>query len=315
MLPVLLACGAAAVFAAGTSLQHREANDVSHAGLSAPGLLWRLLRRTGWLLGLALSGVAFALHVAALHRGALILVQPIVVSNIVFAVFVGAALDRRLPARPEVVWAIVTWAGLSLFIGVLEPRHGRPRPPFGGAETTYVMVALAVTALAVLWAGRTHHPARRGLLYGVAAGALFGLTAGLIKVVLTQAPLGPGFTLRHGSVWVLAFVGVNALLVSQRAYHAARLSVTVPILNIIDVLVAIGFGYVVFGERLFSTPGRLAAEIVGLVVMGVGVWQLARQEEEVAADHHQPAGVTEAGVTDAAATAGSTAAAKSSGQF
>ncbi len=36
---------------------------------------------------------------------------------------------------------------------------------------------------------------------------------------------------------------------NQLAYQAARLSVTMPVLNMVDVLVAIGFGSAVFGER------------------------------------------------------------------
>jgi exosortase/archaeosortase len=54
-----------------------------------------------------------------------------------------------------------------------------------------------------------------------------------------------------------------------------------PILNIADVLVAILFGMTVFGERVYSSPGQLLAELAGLLVVGVGVWQLARQEEEI----------------------------------
>jgi hypothetical protein len=76
-------------------------------------------------------------------------------------------------------------------------------------------------------------------------------------------------------------VGPNALLLSQRAYHAARLSITMPILNIADVLVAIAFGSTVFRERMFASPAHLVGGLAGLLVMGVGVWQLARLEEGI----------------------------------
>jgi len=286
MLAILLACGAAAVFAVGTSLQHRAAHEVPHDDVSAAGLLPRLLRRPGWLLGIGLSGVAFVLHVAALRHGALTLVQPIVVSTIVFAVFVRAGLDHRWPDRKEIIWACCTWAGLTLFIAMLEdqpPRHGAN----DRAEAIFVLSGVVIVALAMVWARQTRRGPRRGLLLGLAAGILFGLTAGLIKVVITQTAFGPSFTLRHWSLWLLPVVGVTALLLSQRAYHAARLSVAMPILNIVDVLVAIAFGTMVFGERVFSSPARLAAEIIGLTLMAVGVWQLAR-EEEVVANAHQP---------------------------
>jgi hypothetical protein len=279
MVAVLLACAAAAVFAAGSALQHRAASGVPREGSSVTRLVSGLLRRRSWLLGMALSGAAFALHVAALRHGSLTLVQPIVVSNIIFAVFVRAALDRRLPPRKEIVCAVTAWAGLTLFIAALEnhvPVHA-PRPH----SAAVFVVAGAV--LAVVAAGCAHHAriaALRGFLLASAGGILYGLTAGLIKDVIIHAAAGPLAVLSHWSFWAMLVVGANALLLSQRAYHAARLSITMPILNIADVLVAIAFGVVVFGERIFSSPVHLFAELAGLLILATGVWQLARQEEE-----------------------------------
>ena len=88
-----------------------------------------------------------------------------------------------------------------------------------------------------------------GLLLGAAAGTLFGLVAGLLKLVTVQAQSGLGHALGHWSLWVLVVVGVCAVLLNQRAYQNARLSITAPMLNIAQVLVAITFGIIVFGER------------------------------------------------------------------
>ncbi|MET1005032.1 MAG: DMT family transporter [Propionibacteriaceae bacterium] len=278
MIAVLLACSAAAVFAAGSSLQHRAASSVPRANASTTGLVGRLLRRPSWLLGILLSAVAFALHVAALRHGSLTLVQPIVVSNIVFAVFVRAALDRHLPPRQEIAWAVVTWAGLALFIAMLE-NHVPPHATHPHAPEVFVVSGAVLTVVAVACAQRAHKAALRGFLLASAAGLLYGLTAGLIKVVIVEAASGRMAVLQHWSFWAMLVVAPNALLLSQRAYHAARLSITMPILNIVDVLVAITFGITVFGERIFSSPVHLVGELTGLLLMGVGVWQLARQEE------------------------------------
>lgn len=277
-MAILLACAAAAVFAVSTSLQHRAASAVPQQGTSPAGLLARLVRRPSWLVGIGLSGVAFCLHAAALRQGSLTLVQPVVVSAIVFAVFVRAALDRKLPARTEIGWAVCTWAGLSLFIAVagtsaaehVANDHSAKILCFGG---------IAAAAAGVLWAQNARTAARRGLLLAGAAGMLFGLIAGLIKMLLAQADMGLLAVLDHWSLWAMLGGGGAAFLLNQRAYQAARLSVTMPILNIVDVFVAIGFGSAVFGERLPSSPAVLIAEVVGLAVMGVGVWQLAREQE------------------------------------
>jgi hypothetical protein len=284
MVGLGLACAAAAVFGAGSSLQHRAASGDSLANASVTGLVLRLLRHPSWLLGLLLSGSAFVLHVAALRHGSLTLIQPVVVSNIVFAVFVRAALDRQLPPRKEIAWAVATWAGLALFV-VMLGSHVPPRAVDHHVAGVDVLVGVVLVALAVAFARRARAAALRGFLLASAAGCLYGLTAGLIKVVLIGAAFGPAAVLQRWPFWMMLVVGVTALLLSQRAYHAARLSITMPILNIADVLVAIAFGMTVFGERLFSTPGHALAELAGLLVVGVGVWQLARQEEEIELHH------------------------------
>jgi drug/metabolite transporter (DMT)-like permease len=292
MVGVLLACAAAAVFAAGSSLQHRAASGVPRAHASPTSLALKLMRRPSWLLGIVLSGCAFVLHIAALRNGSLTLIQPVVVSTIVFAVFMRAALDRRLPPRKEIAWAIATWAGLALFIAMLQ-NHMRPHAPHPHMAGIFVVTGVLLTVVAVACAHRARRAAFRGFLLASAGGILYGLTAGLIKVVIFQASEGPVAVLQHWSLWTMLAVGVNALLLSQRAYHAARLSITMPILNIADVLVAIAFGVMVFGERIFTSPVHLLAELAGLLLMGVGVWQLARQEEEIVLQNINPTTVNE----------------------
>jgi len=99
---------------------------------------------------------------------------------------------------------------------------------------------------------------------------------------------------QHWSFWAVLVAGPNALLLSQRAYHSARLSVSIPILNIADVLVAIAFGMAVFRERLFASPAHVVGGLSGLLVMGVGMWQLARLEEGIHLQQTLAASVGEA---------------------
>jgi hypothetical protein len=277
MVAVLLACAAAAVFAAGTSLQHRAASIIPELGTSAPGLP-RLARKPGWLLGIGLSGAAFVLHAAALRQGSLSIVQPVVVSAIVFAVFIRAALDRRLPAPKELAWATFTWAGLALFIAALPSGTAQHTADDGTARIFFVG-GIVITDIAVLLAQTTTIPARRGLLLGAAAGVLFGLIAGLVKVLIAQTGIGMPAVLGQWTLWGILILGAGALLLNQLAYQAARLSVTMPVLNMVDVLVAIGFGSAVFGERHLISLARLIAEVAGLVAMGIGVWRLAQLQD------------------------------------
>jgi hypothetical protein len=159
---------------------------------------------------------------------------------------------------------------------MLENRAARHVTHTHAAEV-FVVSGAVLTVVAVGCAQKTHRAGLRGFLLALAAGILYGLTAGLIKVVISRAGSGLVPVLQHWSFWAMLVVGANALLLSQRAYHAAHLSITMPILNIADMLVAIAFGITVFGEQIFSSTAHLGAELVGLLAMGIGVWQLGLQ--------------------------------------
>ena len=100
-LAVTLALLCAATFAVSTSVQHQAASAAPESVTGLLGLLGYLIRRPPWLLGQVLATCAFALHAAALHLGPIAVVQPIVVSGIVWAVPARAALSRRMPSRAE----------------------------------------------------------------------------------------------------------------------------------------------------------------------------------------------------------------------
>lgn len=274
----------AAFFGASSALQQRAASSDGKEGLSGPKLVRALAREPRWVLGLAMSAVAFALHAVALNGAMLAVVQPVIVSGLVFAVFVRAGLERRLPPRSTIAWCSLTWAALTAFILVV---HTGPAQAARQSTAAWCLSgALVVVVGLVVAARRAHTSERRGLLYGAGAGVLFGLVAGLAKVVLGQLTAQWWRVLEHWSLWALVVVGLGAILLNQRAFQATRLSVTMPMVNIVNVLVAIGFGAAVFGERLFATPLTMVVEVVALIAMGIGVRQLAKGDPDL--DDRQP---------------------------
>ncbi len=281
---VAIAVFSAICFAVGSSLQHRSAGSAPEE--SKRQMMRTLLRRPSWLVGALLCAAAFGLHAVALSRGDLSLVQPIILSGIVFAVLARSAIDRRLPSRGELGWAVVAWVGLGLFIAVLRPSAARP-PDDQRALVLIGIGLILVTGLAVT-AGRARRPLLRGALLAAASGISFGLVAGLVKLTTTEAA-GVMAVLAHWSTWVLIGVGAAAVLLNQRAYQATRLSVTAPVLNICQLMVSLTFGLVVFSERLFATPPTVLAEVVGLAVMVLAVTRLAvRAGEQPSATSDSP---------------------------
>jgi drug/metabolite transporter (DMT)-like permease len=276
LLAVGLALAAAASFAAGSALQHRVAGASAADTETRAGFVRRIVQRPSWLAGLVLSAAAFGLHAAALSQGDLALVQPVIVSGIVFAVVIRSALAHRLPPRTTVVWLVLTWAGLALFLFVHPP--GADRPGDLGRAAVVVGCGVGLSVVSMVLARLSSVERRRGILLGAAAGVLFGVVAGVVKLVLAQVRRDPSGLFAFWPLWTLVVVGLGAVIVNQRAYQAARLSVTAPILNIAQVLVAMTFGVIVFDERLGSTPLVLIGEFVGLVLVIAGVVKLSSRD-------------------------------------
>ena len=279
MLAVLLALGAAATYGTGMALQHEAASTGVRTDAASVRLLARLPRRAGWVVGLCLSGLAFILHVAALHWGPLTVVQPLVVTATVFAVLVRSGLDHTLPDKAEVLWCACTCVGLTVFLGTVGNRP----PRLVGDERTaalFLVGGALTAAVAVAVAVRTRQ-ARRGFFLGVAAGIFYGCTAGLVKLATSHARLGLVPLLSHWTAWVVLPIGLTAFCLSQWAYSSTRLSVSAPVLNIVDVAVAVAFGVVVFSDHLFDSPGQLGLELLGAVMTATGVWQLVQESERV----------------------------------
>ena len=81
-------------------------------------------------------------------------------------------------------------------------------------------------------------------------------------------------------IYALAAAGLGGVAINQVAYRSARLSASMPMLNVVNCLVGLSFGYLVFQEMPRHTPWAVSAELVGLAVLCVGLWLLANFEEQ-----------------------------------
>jgi hypothetical protein len=71
------------------------------------------------------------------------------------------------------------------------------------------------------------------------------------------------------------------VVVNQRAYDTTRLAVSMPLLNIVDVGVALMFAAIVFGETPALSATGLTLTGMGVLAMGSGVVNLSRSAERL----------------------------------
>src|SRR5690606_6104789 len=132
------------------------------------------------------DGGGYGLQVAALALGPVLIVQPLLVTALVFALPLSARIDVRRVTGRTWCWALLLVLALAAFLLVGRPTAGNPSAPL-----RHWLIPLAVllggVALAVLVAtagrrkaaDRDPGGAHAALLFGAAGGALFGLAAAL----------------------------------------------------------------------------------------------------------------------------------------
>jgi drug/metabolite transporter (DMT)-like permease len=108
MSPFALA--AAFFFALGLVLQEKAASEQPDETVGA-GFLVRLVRQPIWLLGLAMQGVGFVAQAIAVGVGRMVVVQPLLVASIVFALPLGRLIEKRTIERAEWIGAAMVTAG------------------------------------------------------------------------------------------------------------------------------------------------------------------------------------------------------------
>jgi drug/metabolite transporter (DMT)-like permease len=268
-----VALAAAVLFGWSTALMHVGASSVPQNVGSLAGLLKQCLVQWRWLLGMVASLSGLATHVWALGLGSIVVVQPIVVTGLVFSFLFRSALDRELLPRAVLLRVLLSAVGLALFLTTVGDTTGTRRADTGAVVALLVSGAL-VAAGCWIAAGR-RPPALSGLLLGVCGGVVFGLIAGVLKAATENSQTGTPFY-ANWAVYAVIPLGVAGFITNQRAYHVAPLTKSLPVLNLLNPVVAVVFGVVAFSERAHASAPAQVLGIVGLAVALLGIFLLAR---------------------------------------
>jgi drug/metabolite transporter (DMT)-like permease len=252
-------------------LKHRgavlaPAVRIRHPLRSAAGLF-----HSRWFtVGLIVAVGAWGLHVAALALAPLSIVQAVLSGGLVFlAVLAERYFGFRL-GRRQWVGLIVTAAGLAV-IGLTSGSQAGDPP--GYALAALIVVVCTVLALATGVAAFSNRfsvlRAREGILLGVAAGALFGVSDIALKY-LTNA-------VGNGVLEVLSPWSVAALIASVVAFYASARSLqlgpgveVIALTSVAANLIAIVGGILVFRDPVGAGPVAITARMIAFCLVIVG---------------------------------------------
>ncbi|GHF38108.1 drug/metabolite transporter (DMT)-like permease [Amycolatopsis bartoniae] len=283
LIPVLLGFAAAFLFAASAALQRSavlvvaDADTEHRAAQHRVPILWlirRLVRQRVWLAGWATNLLGFLSQATALHFGSIALVQPLLVTQLLFALPMASAVIRQWPSARDWLAAVAISGGVALFLAVegAAPLDGSPDR---GRLVVAVLVAAAVVVVLVQLA-QGRGPLAHSALIASAAGMCYAISAALMKLttddllvrgVLATAIDWPGYA--------LALSTLTGLLLGQQAYGSGSLSAAIAVMSIVNPAVSYVLGMLAFHATLSTAPGPLAASAGAAVLLVAGVFGLA----------------------------------------
>ncbi|HEY6933554.1 MAG TPA: DMT family transporter [Marmoricola sp.] len=276
--------------AAAGVLQQRSASRRPSDERMSLTLMRRLAADRTWLLGIGAAVLSYGFQALALTFGPLTLVQPLVVSELLFAVPVSVRLrNLRLRGRDWVAVGSVV-AGLAVGIVAADPQRGNPvesaatwAPALGG-------VFLLVLA-AVLAARRLEGPAKASC-FALAGACTMGLQSALYAATLVYLRKELWGVFLHWETYLLVVASLGGMFLIQNAFQSGPLAASTPLIDSVLPLVAIALGVGLFGEQIRTTWWGLAGAALGLVLLVVGIVALdtspvVRKEQRIEQQEQQ----------------------------
>lgn len=283
---VLLALGAGLCYALASVMQHHVAAQQAPELSLRPRLILELVKRPLWLAGIVLDIGAYVLEAAALSVGSIVVVQPLLVSGLLFALPLSAIGGVGKPGRQEWTAAVALTIGIAVFVTVGSPSGGSSQAAIW--EWVIVFAVCGSIAVGAIVLSRGAPPHVRALSLAFATGATYAVTAALTKTVVdVLGDHGVSGVVTSWETYALAIVSVAGLLLNQSAFQAGHLAASLPALAVTNPVLSSIIGVALFGETLGATgPVPIALTALAVVVMIAGTISLSRSPLVTGADAH-----------------------------
>jgi drug/metabolite transporter (DMT)-like permease len=266
---------AALLIGTGFVLQQHAAEREPDSRFLRVKLITDLLRKPRWLAGMVCMIVGQILAAWSIGHLELTVVEPLLTTNLIFALVLAVPLSRHPVTLAEVVGAIVLCTGVAL---LSASRSAQPIGLSFGSFSHWPAAALiALIAAILVHSGmRRRGPLRAGLT-GAGAGLVFGIQDALTRQtleILQSNSVSALFT--SWSAYALVGAGAVGIWLMQSAFSAGPLQFSLPLISACEPLAGITLGVLVFGDRIQVTPGVLAMEASGLAALVAGVILVGR---------------------------------------
>lgn len=271
-----LALVAAFMFAVAATFQQKGALT---SGVTPDSLrsFAALLRSFWWLFGSIALLVGYAVQAVALDHGRLAIIQPLLVTTVVFALPLGYWFTQQDVGRREILGAAVVVAGLALFAIFGSPSSGNDDAP--NDEWAIALTVIVVVCAGLLVLARRAEGSREAAFYGVVSGILFGASACLVKPTIETLHEGVPEVLSSWEFYAMAIAGIAAFALQQVSLSSGFLATSVATVSTANPIVSVLIGTLLFDERLSRPAWHIVVAFagLGLAMFGAAIISIARE--------------------------------------
>ncbi len=238
-------------------------------------LIAELLHQRIFVAGVVIMVIGQGLSAWGLGHLSLTVSEPLLATNLIFALLLAAPISGEIPRRTELAGAVLLCAG----VGVLSASRSvrALSESFGSFSHWPAAGIIAGVAAALVVAGRNGPASLRATLTGAGSGLLLGISDALtrrsVEIIdghglATLLTTWPGYA-------VIGTAAIGLWLV-ESAFAAGPLHASLPAITGAEPLAGMTLGVLVFGDIVHVTPWLLALQAAGLAAMVGGVILVAR---------------------------------------
>jgi drug/metabolite transporter (DMT)-like permease len=266
---------AALLLGIGFVFQQQAAERAPESHFLSVRILGDLLRKRKWLAGIVCMIGGQILAAWSIGHLELSFVEPLLATNLLFALILAVPLSRQAVRVTEVVGALLLIAGETI---LSLARSAQPiGQSFGSFSHWPAAAVIAFVAFGAVQAGRRTSGNRRATLTGLGAGLIFGIQDALTRQTLQILQHHSISGVVHSwSAYCLVATGAAGILLMQSAFNSGPLHASLPTITAGEPVAGILLGILIFGDRVQLAPADLAWQAAGIVSLVVGVVAVAR---------------------------------------
>jgi len=231
-----------------------------------------LVQQPSWVWGWSTDLVGYVLQAAALYFGSVALVQPLMTTQLLFTLGFVCWQRRQFPRLNAWLGGAAICTGLA----VLLVTQGQSLS--GAADRTKVLQATVVAAVLVTVLVVISRNVKKGALFSaVAAGLCTAMSAVFTKLTVNDlVTVGVAGTVQDWPGYLLLVSTFAGFLTIQAGFASGPLTWAVAAGLITDPLASYLVGILAFDVSLPTDPGSVAAVVIALTLLSLGILLLAQ---------------------------------------